>query len=163
MNGLAVRKDRSFTSYAGITRIRFKGKRAVTAPHLSRSSLQHPCVQFSAVRWNYREKCLFCQYICRISVPFVQNGDDLRKGIVVAVRHNGSAAASHGFYAVSRGKPLCRHRQHGEIVVFVSSAVDMIHGDPQALCQTSYHSSLAGALPGDIQQSPIGEKHLIVR
>ena len=95
--------------------------------------------------------------------PFVQNGDDLRKGIVVAVRHNGSAAASHGFYAVSRGKPLCRHRQHGEIVVFVPGAVDMIHGDPQTLCQTSYHSSLAGALPGDLQQSPVGEKHLVVR
>ena len=28
MNGLAVRKDRSFTSYAGITRIRFKGQKA---------------------------------------------------------------------------------------------------------------------------------------
>ena len=25
------------------------------------------------------------------------------------------------------------------------------------------HSSLAGALPGDLQQSPVGEKHLVVR
>ena len=36
----------------------------------------------------------------------------------------------------------------------------MIHGDPQTLCQTSYHSSLAGALPGDLQ--PVSYTHLDV-
>ena len=48
--------------------------------------------------------------------PFVQNGDDLRKGIVVAVRHNGGAAVFHGVHAVGRGKSLRRHGQHGKVV-----------------------------------------------
>ena len=48
--GLRYGKTDSFTSYAGITRIRFKGQRTVSVLHLSRSPLQRPCVQLSAVK-----------------------------------------------------------------------------------------------------------------